>query len=147
MTVGNLSPYPGRELLLEGKCCVCEISKLAPEGVPELVSEVSLVHLSAQTFVWFDETNIRYTALVWFLFLCYFSLRFSTHKTYLTDSCHQSQIKEEFIHHIGDCWCISSGQFPLLSTAKQYSRNTRSSEMQLKSTLWPHVPLHYWFPG
>lgn len=77
---------------------VCEISKLAPEGVPEPVSQASLGHLSAQTFVWFDETNVRCTALVWLLFLCYFSLPFPTHKTYLTDSFHQSQIREEFIH-------------------------------------------------
>lgn len=64
---------------------VCEISKLAPEGVPEPVSQAPLGHLSAQTFVWFDETHVRCTALVWLLLLCYFSLPFPTHTTYLTD--------------------------------------------------------------
>lgn len=68
---------------------VCEVSKLAPEGVPELVSEFSLLSLLS-TFIRCEETNIRYTAFDCFFFFpsLFLSTFFSTHKTYLTASFH-----------------------------------------------------------
>lgn len=143
--VGNPSPYPGRELLPEGKC-VWDLKASTRGSAWACFTGIPLGHLSAQTFVWFDETNVRCTALVWLLFLCYFSLPFPTHKTYLTDSFHQSQIREEFIH---DMETVGVSAAPTLhySWAVQLQHEAFWEKRQLKSTLWPRVPLHYWLLG
>lgn len=57
---------------------VCEVSKLAPEGVPELVSEFSLLSLLS-TFIQCEETNIRYTAFDCFFFPFIISLHLFFH--------------------------------------------------------------------
>lgn len=146
--VGNPSPYPGRELLPEGKCCVWDLKASTRGSAWACFTGISLGHLSAQTFVWFDETNIRYTALVWFLFLCYFSLPFPTHKTYLTDSFHQSQIREEFIHQmetVGVSAVASSNSSLQLSSTAAARGLLREEATEINSL--PRVPLHYWSWG
>lgn len=89
---------------------VCEVSKLAPEGVPELVSEFSLLSLLS-TFIQCEETNIRYTAFDCFFFsLHYFSPPFFPHTKHTSQLVFtKSWIEVESTHHTGDCWCISSG--------------------------------------